>query len=77
MWQKPVYEVSLVHREKDTFASIILGPDDKALGIYFYTPLKGGDSIYPSRFTQPSDGKAGDIGKKHPEWRDNDHVCFA
>ena len=46
LWQKPVYEVSLANVEKDTFASIILGPDDNALGIYFYTPLKGKGIVF-------------------------------
>jgi hypothetical protein len=42
LWQEPVYEVSLTNPEKETFASIILDPGDKAMGVYFYTALSGG-----------------------------------
>ena len=46
LWQQPVYEVSLTNPGKETFASIILGPDDEALGVYFFTALSGGGIVF-------------------------------
>lgn len=46
LWQKPVYEVSLTHPKKETFASIILGPDDRASGVYFLTAMSGGGIVF-------------------------------
>ena len=46
LWQPPVYEVSLTNPAKETFASIILGPDDGTLGVYFFTALSGGGIVF-------------------------------
>jgi hypothetical protein len=46
LWQPPVYEVSLANPAKETFASIILDPDDQALGVYLFTAMSGGGIIF-------------------------------
>ncbi len=46
LWQPPVYEISLSNAAKETFASIILDPDDQALGVYFFTALQGGGIVF-------------------------------
>jgi hypothetical protein len=46
LWQPPVYEISLTNPQKETFASIILGPNDGALGVYFFTALSGGGIVF-------------------------------
>jgi hypothetical protein len=46
LWQKPVYEVSLTNPEKETFASIMLTPDSRVLGVYLITPLLGRGIVF-------------------------------
>ncbi len=67
LWQAPVYEVALTNPEKDTFASIILGPGDKALGVYLYTALSGGGIVFTRAMSrQPQMEKAGISVKNIP-----------
>lgn len=46
LWQTPVYEVSLTNTEKEAFGAIMLTPDKRVLGVYFYTALSDGGIIF-------------------------------
>jgi hypothetical protein len=46
LWQPPIYEVSLANPAKGTFASVILDPNDQALGVYFFTAVSGGGIVF-------------------------------
>jgi hypothetical protein len=46
LWRRPVLEVVATSAEKSTFAAIVLTPNGKAAGVYFYNPLAGGGLVF-------------------------------
>jgi hypothetical protein len=46
LWRQAGREVALVSTEAETFASIVLTRDGRALSVYFYTPLSDGGLVF-------------------------------
>ncbi len=46
LWRKPLNEIATVSAERDAFGSIMLSPEGKPSGNYFFTPLTGGGMVF-------------------------------
>lgn len=46
LWRKPLNEIATVSAARDAFGSMMLSPEGKLAGIYFFTPLSGGGMVF-------------------------------
>ncbi len=46
LWRRPLHEIATVSAEGNAFGSILLSPEGKVAGFYFYTPLTNDGMVF-------------------------------